>query len=150
MSYYRHHLFFCVNERQDGRPCCGYLYFSIVDSIGSLQRILQLLLLFDFYIQRFAYCTILVTSIQLLILMLQLTMCGIAPIEQNLMVGPFPDAYSLWGGRNSYLMLVENEWWRMICLCMSECIRASCSVTVFPHAHTAWSVMTASSARQPV
>jgi (2Fe-2S) ferredoxin len=23
MSYYRHHLFFCVNERQDGRPCCG-------------------------------------------------------------------------------------------------------------------------------
>ncbi|MEW8072453.1 MAG: (2Fe-2S) ferredoxin domain-containing protein [Candidatus Thiodiazotropha sp.] len=23
MSYYRHHLFFCVNERNDGRPCCA-------------------------------------------------------------------------------------------------------------------------------
>ncbi|MCG7917997.1 MAG: (2Fe-2S) ferredoxin domain-containing protein, partial [Candidatus Thiodiazotropha taylori] len=23
MSYYRYHLFFCVNEREDGRPCCG-------------------------------------------------------------------------------------------------------------------------------
>jgi (2Fe-2S) ferredoxin len=23
MSYYRHHLFFCVNERSDGRPCCA-------------------------------------------------------------------------------------------------------------------------------
>jgi (2Fe-2S) ferredoxin len=23
MSYYRHHLFFCVNERSDGRPYCA-------------------------------------------------------------------------------------------------------------------------------
>ncbi|MCU7842593.1 MAG: (2Fe-2S) ferredoxin domain-containing protein [Candidatus Thiodiazotropha sp. (ex Monitilora ramsayi)] len=23
MSYYRYHLFFCVNERVDGRSCCG-------------------------------------------------------------------------------------------------------------------------------
>ncbi|MES9818931.1 MAG: (2Fe-2S) ferredoxin domain-containing protein [Candidatus Thiodiazotropha sp.] len=23
MSYYRHHLFFCVYERTDGRPCCA-------------------------------------------------------------------------------------------------------------------------------
>jgi (2Fe-2S) ferredoxin len=23
MSYYRYHLFFCVNEREDGRACCG-------------------------------------------------------------------------------------------------------------------------------
>jgi (2Fe-2S) ferredoxin len=23
MSYYRHHLFFCVNARSDGRPCCA-------------------------------------------------------------------------------------------------------------------------------
>ena len=23
MSYYRYHLFFCVNEREDGRPCCA-------------------------------------------------------------------------------------------------------------------------------
>ena len=23
MSYYSHHVFFCVNEREDGRQCCG-------------------------------------------------------------------------------------------------------------------------------
>ncbi|MES9941235.1 MAG: (2Fe-2S) ferredoxin domain-containing protein [Candidatus Thiodiazotropha sp. 6PLUC2] len=23
MSYYRYHLFFCVNQREDGRACCG-------------------------------------------------------------------------------------------------------------------------------
>lgn len=22
MSYYRHHVFFCTNQRTDGRPCC--------------------------------------------------------------------------------------------------------------------------------
>ena len=22
MSYYQHHLFFCTNRREDGRPCC--------------------------------------------------------------------------------------------------------------------------------
>jgi (2Fe-2S) ferredoxin len=23
MSYYRHHVFFCCNQRNDGRPCCN-------------------------------------------------------------------------------------------------------------------------------
>ena len=23
MSYYRHHVFFCCNQRDDGRPCCN-------------------------------------------------------------------------------------------------------------------------------
>ena len=23
MSYYRHHVFFCLNQRDDGRPCCA-------------------------------------------------------------------------------------------------------------------------------
>jgi (2Fe-2S) ferredoxin len=23
MSYYRYHVFFCTNRRDDGRPCCG-------------------------------------------------------------------------------------------------------------------------------
>lgn len=22
-SYYRYHVFFCTNQREDGRPCCG-------------------------------------------------------------------------------------------------------------------------------
>ncbi len=23
MSYYQHHVFFCLNQREDGRPCCA-------------------------------------------------------------------------------------------------------------------------------
>ncbi len=23
MSYYKHHVFFCLNQREDGRPCCA-------------------------------------------------------------------------------------------------------------------------------
>lgn len=64
--------------------------------------------------QELAYCTIALTSTQLLVLMLQITMCGFAPIDVNPMLGPFPDAISQWGGKNPYLMLHDNEWWRMI------------------------------------
>jgi membrane associated rhomboid family serine protease len=55
-----------------------------------------------------------VTAIQLLILMLQLAMCGVAPLDVNPMIGPFPDAFSQWGGKNPYLLLQENEWWRLV------------------------------------
>jgi membrane associated rhomboid family serine protease len=55
-----------------------------------------------------------VTSLQLLILMLQLAMCGVAPLDVNPMVGPFPDAFSEWGGKNAYLMLREQQYWRLI------------------------------------
>lgn len=64
--------------------------------------------------QPVAYVAILITSVQLLILMLQLTMCGLAPLDVNGFVGPYPDAFSDWGGKNSYLMLRENQWWRLI------------------------------------
>jgi len=61
-----------------------------------------------------AYLSIGLTSIQLLVLMLQLTMCGVASLDINPMVGPFPDAFSEWGGKNAYLMLNNSEWWRVI------------------------------------
>lgn len=64
--------------------------------------------------QQVAFCTIGLTSIQLLVLMLQLAMCGVAPFDINPMGGPFPDAFSLWGGKNPYKMLEEDEWWRMV------------------------------------
>lgn len=63
--------------------------------------------------QDFAYCSVIFISLQLLILMLQLTMCGIAPFETNVMIGPYPDAFSVWGGKNPYLLL-HNEWWRLL------------------------------------
>jgi membrane associated rhomboid family serine protease len=61
-----------------------------------------------------AFCTIAITSVQLLLLMLQLTMCGVASLDINPTIGPFPDAYSQWGGKNPYLLLNENQWWRLL------------------------------------
>lgn len=58
--------------------------------------------------------SIAIMSIQLLVLITQLAMCGVARLEVNPMVGPYPDAFSEWGGKNAYLMLQENEWWRLI------------------------------------
>ena len=64
--------------------------------------------------QDHSYASIAVSALQLLVLMLQLAMCGIAPMDVNPMVGPFPDAFSEWGGKNAYLMLEENQYWRFI------------------------------------
>ena len=64
--------------------------------------------------QSVAYCAILITSIQLLILMMQLFVCSMAPFDVNSFIGPYPDAFSDWGGKNAYLMLYENQWWRLV------------------------------------
>lgn len=41
MSYYRHHLFFCTNQRDDGHPCCGR--FNAAGQCGYLkQRVKEL------------------------------------------------------------------------------------------------------------
>jgi membrane associated rhomboid family serine protease len=61
-----------------------------------------------------AYLSIALTSLQLLVLMMQLAMCGVANLDVNPMIGPFPDAFSEWGGKNAYLMLNQNQWWRII------------------------------------
>ncbi|GKY92024.1 hypothetical protein MPSEU_000174000 [Mayamaea pseudoterrestris] len=64
--------------------------------------------------QEFAYCSIGLTGIQLLVLMMQLAMCGMADIESNPLGGPWPDAYSEFGGKNSYLMITKEQWWRLV------------------------------------
>ena len=64
--------------------------------------------------QDHSYASIAVTAIQLLVLMLQLALCGVAPLEVNPMVGPYPDAFSEWGGKNAYLILENQEYWRFI------------------------------------
>jgi len=64
--------------------------------------------------QDHSYASITITALQLLVLMLQLAMCGVAPLEVNPMVGPFPDAFSEWGGKNAYLILENQEYWRLI------------------------------------
>jgi membrane associated rhomboid family serine protease len=54
-----------------------------------------------------------VTVVQLLILMMQIALCGTASWDINPMIGPYPDAFSEWGGKNPYLMLHQNQWWRL-------------------------------------
>jgi len=63
--------------------------------------------------QKFAYLSIVIAATQLLILALQLSLCGVAPLDVNPFVGTYPDALSQWGGKNPYLMQ-QGEWWRLV------------------------------------
>lgn len=64
--------------------------------------------------QRVAYCCIVVSAIQLGLLIIQLCLCGLASLNINPMIGPFPDAYSEWGGKNVYLMLEGKQYFRIV------------------------------------
>jgi membrane associated rhomboid family serine protease len=64
--------------------------------------------------QEVAYATILLTASQFLILALQLLLCGYAAPDVNPMLGPYPDQYSAWGGKNLYRTLHDQEWWRLV------------------------------------
>jgi membrane associated rhomboid family serine protease len=64
--------------------------------------------------QRIAYLCIAVTAIQLMVLLSQLILCGVASVEINPMIGPFPDAISEWGGKNAYLLIERNQYFRII------------------------------------
>jgi len=63
--------------------------------------------------QKFAYFSIIISSVQLLILALQLSLCGVAPLDINPLVGAYPDTLSDWGGKNPFL-LKEGEYWRIV------------------------------------
>lgn len=63
--------------------------------------------------QKFAYLSIVISAFQLLVLALQLSLCGVAPLDVNPFVGTYPDALSQWGGKNPYLTK-EGEWWRLV------------------------------------
>lgn len=64
--------------------------------------------------QSFGYCSIAISAIQLLVLMMQLALCGVAPLDVNPMVGPYPDAFSEWGGKNAYFLISELQLFRLV------------------------------------
>ena len=82
----------------------------------SVEDLYQLLEESDYYAvkQKFAYLSIGITAVQILVLMLQLSLCGVAPWDVNRFVGPYPDAVSDWGGKNAYLMKEKYQYWRLI------------------------------------
>ena len=63
--------------------------------------------------QKFAYLSIVLAAVQLLVLALQLSLCGVAPLDVNPFVGSYPDTLSEWGGKNPTLMK-NGEWWRLV------------------------------------
>jgi len=64
--------------------------------------------------QRVAYLCIILTAVQLAMLFIQLALCGFASLDINPMIGPYPDAFSEWGGKNTYLMVEERQYFRII------------------------------------
>lgn len=85
--------------------------FTIDDSFNPLHDLDD-----DFYPKRqsVAVLSILLVASQIFILVLQLILCGMAPFDVNGFLGPYPSTFSEWGGKNSYLMIRENEWWRLV------------------------------------
>ena len=66
------------------------------------------------YKQNIAGCSILVSALQLALLLIQLILCGFAPLAVNPLIGPFPDAFSEWGGKNAYLLLDDHQYFRLL------------------------------------
>jgi len=64
--------------------------------------------------QNYGYFAILFSLAQTCILVTMMVKCGVAPMKINPMYGPYPEVLSEWGGKNSYLILDEHEWWRLI------------------------------------
>ena len=52
--------------------------------------------------------------VQTIIMGLLMWQCGMAPMNINPMVGPYPDALSEWGGKNATLIVDDGEWWRLL------------------------------------
>eukprot|EP00934_Nitzschia_sp_Nitz4_P005209 Nitzschia sp. Nitz4//scaffold25_size161228//123082//124288//NITZ4_002449-RA/size161228-augustus-gene-0.116-mRNA-1//1//CDS//3329544643//5199//frame0 len=64
--------------------------------------------------QRYGYMSLFFSAAQTIILIVMMTECGVAPMNINLMFGPYPDALSEWGAKNAYNILEEDEWWRLV------------------------------------
>ena len=63
--------------------------------------------------QKRGYLSILFSLAQTVILIGMMIQCKVAPMKINPMIGPYPDALSYWGGKNSYDILYDHEYWRL-------------------------------------
>uniref|UniRef100_A0A7S2XSY5 rhomboid protease n=1 Tax=Attheya septentrionalis TaxID=420275 RepID=A0A7S2XSY5_9STRA len=64
--------------------------------------------------QRFGIASIVLSAGQTIVMAAMMWQCGIAPININPMLGPYPDALSYWGAKNSVLILDDGEIWRLV------------------------------------
>lgn len=82
--------------------------------------------------QNHGYFSIIFSVVQTIVLSIMMMKCGVAPIRMNPMIGPYPDVLSEWGGKNSVLILDDNEWWRLLTpiLLHAGVIHLLCNVAV--------------------
>mmetsp|Transcript_45522 Transcript_45522/g.110260 ORF Transcript_45522/g.110260 Transcript_45522/m.110260 type:complete len:398 (-) Transcript_45522:258-1451(-) len=82
--------------------------------------------------QRWGYCSYAFSVGQVLVLIIMMTGCGIAPMNVNPMIGPYPDALSYWGGKNAVNIIDDGEWYRLITPIMLHAgvIHLLCNVAV--------------------
>ncbi len=66
------------------------------------------------YRQSYGYLSIAFSILQTIILIAMMVECGVAPIRINPMIGPYPDALSNWGAKNSASILEDGESWRLM------------------------------------
>ena len=66
------------------------------------------------YKQSIAPLSSLFCAVQTIILAAMMIQCGIAPMNINPMIGPYPDALNYWGAKNSVLIIEDGEWWRLV------------------------------------
>jgi len=52
--------------------------------------------------------------LQIIILPLMMWQCGIAPLEINPMIGPYPDALNYWGAKNAVLIVDDGQVYRLV------------------------------------
>jgi membrane associated rhomboid family serine protease len=64
--------------------------------------------------QQVAWGCIGLSAVQFAILTTQVLLCGFAYASINPMLGPYPDAFSEWGGKNTYLLVEDGQYWRYI------------------------------------
>jgi len=63
--------------------------------------------------QNVAPCSTAFCLVQCVILPVMMWQCGVAPLNINPMVGPYPDALNYWGAKNAVLIVEDGEWWRL-------------------------------------
>ena len=66
------------------------------------------------YKQSYAPLSSLFCFVQTIVLAVMMMQCGIAPMNINPMIGPYPDALNYWGAKNSVLIIEDGEWWRLV------------------------------------
>ncbi|KAL7451069.1 hypothetical protein ACHAWC_002911 [Mediolabrus comicus] len=64
--------------------------------------------------QRYAPLSTFFVICQVIILPLMMWQCGVAPLEMNPMIGPYPDALNYWGAKNAVLIIDDGELYRLV------------------------------------